>query len=75
MKVSELIAAYGDDKVQVQFLDECTDSLNMNKGITKVTFGTNQPIDFNGTKQLGIVVWLDRDRVKDIIAQSKAVQS
>lgn len=75
MHLSELIAAYGDDRVQFQNLDDCTDALNMNKrGITKVTFGAEgQPFDFNGTKNLGLVVWFDRDRVKEIIAASKAL--
>ncbi len=74
LKLSELIAAYGDDKVMFQILDTCTDSLNLTKrGITKVTFGAEgQPFDYNGTKNLGLVVWLDRDRVKEIVAASKA---
>lgn len=73
MNLSELIAAYGDDKVQFQYLDTCTDSLTLAKhGITKVSFGAEgQPFDFNGTKNLGLVVWLDRERVKEILAQSK----
>lgn len=69
LKLSELIAAYGDDKVQFQNLDECTDALNTNKGVTKVTFGTPQRINFNGTEKLGLVVWFDRERVKEIVAK------
>jgi hypothetical protein len=72
MKLSELIAAYGDDKVQFQKLDESADRMNMNGGITKITFGTDQPLDLNGTVQLGLVIWMDRDRVKQIIADAKA---
>ena len=67
MKLSELIAAYGDDHVQFQNLDECADNFNRRKdGITKITFGTVQSFDLNGTKQLGLVVWMDRDRVAEI---------
>ena len=68
MKLSELIAAYGDDKVQFQNLDHSTETLNMNKGVTKITFGTEQPVGLNGTEKLGLVVWLDRERVAEILA-------
>lgn len=72
MNLSKLIAAYGDDKVQLQNLDGCTDTLNMNKGVTKITFGTEQPITIDGTEKLGLVVWLDRKRVAEILATNKA---
>ena len=76
MKLSELITAYGDDSVQWQYLDECTDSLSTHKqGVTKVTFGTEQPITLGGTEKLGIVVWMDRKRVAEVIAASKATES
>lgn len=68
MNLSELLAKYGDDKVQFQILDECADSLNMKGKITKITFGAEQPINFGGTEKLGLVVWLDRARVAEIIA-------
>jgi hypothetical protein len=71
MTIIELLKAYDEDKLELQFLDQCTDSLNMNKGVTKVTFGTQQPIDLNGTAKLGIVVWLDRERVKQITAEAR----
>lgn len=72
MKLSELIAAYGDDVVQFQNLDHCTISLNMIKGVTKITFGAEQqPISLNGTEKLGLVVWLDRAKVAEITAASK----
>lgn len=68
MKLADLIAAFGED-VQYQNLDECTDSLNMRKGITKITFGTQQPMSLEGMEKLGIVVWLDRKRVAEIAAK------
>lgn len=74
MTLSELITEYGEDNLQLQYLDQATDSLNMKGGVTKITFGAEQPIDMNGTVKLGIVVWLDRDRVAEIIKQSKAVR-
>lgn len=72
MTLSELIAAYGDDKVQTQNLDQCAEKLNRNGGVTKITFSTEQPLTLDGMDKLGLVVWLDRDRVAEIIKQSKA---
>ncbi|WP_269581993.1 hypothetical protein [Roseibium sp. Sym1] len=71
MTLSELIAAYGDDKVQFQKLDDCADSMNMNNGHTKITFGTPERIGPSGTDKMGIVVWMDRERVAEIIAADK----
>lgn len=67
MKLSELIAAYGDDKVQFQNLDQSIINLRMSNGVWKITFGTEQPGTFDGPDKLGLVVWLDRDRVKAIV--------
>jgi hypothetical protein len=75
VKLSELIATYGDDKLEVQFIDQCADKLNMNGGTTKITFGTTQPLTLDGTAKLGIIVWLDRDRVKQITAEAKAAKA
>jgi hypothetical protein len=72
MNLSELISAYGDDKVLMQNLDDSAETLNFNKGITKITFGTDQPIDPTGTVKLGLVVWLDRERVAEVIAARKS---
>ncbi len=71
MKLSELIAAYGDDVVQFQNLDQCISSFTQNKGHAKITFGTEQPCGIDGTDKLGLVVWLDRKRVQEIIAANK----
>ena len=72
MKLSELIAAYGDDAVQVQNLDECADTLSMSKGITKVTFGTQQTCFHDeGLGKLGLVVWFDRERIAEITGAKK----
>ena len=68
MKLSDLIAAYGDDVVTFQNLDDCASDLNMGKRGTKITFGTEERLTLNGTEKLGLVVWLDRDRVAEIIS-------
>lgn len=72
MKLSELISAYGDEKVQCQKLDECATDLNMSKRGTKITFGTEERLNLDGTEKLGLVIWLDRARVTEIIAAGKA---
>lgn len=68
MTLSELIKAYGDEKVKCQKLDDCAETLNYNhKKGTKITFGTNAMLDAEGTKEMGLIVWLDRDRVAEIL--------
>ena len=77
MKLSELIAAIGDDNVQIQSLDQCADSLDWSakKGVTKVTFGTEQALVMNGAgnglPKLGLVVWLPRDAVEAALAKAR----
>lgn len=68
MRLSELIAQYGDDKVEFQNLDQCSIDLNMTKKETRITFGTEQRLNMDGPEKLGLVVWLDRDRVAEIVA-------
>lgn len=72
MNLSELIAAYGDDKVMLQNLDQAATSLNMNKRGSTITFKTEQRIDLNGTVHLGLVVWLDRARAAEILDRARA---
>lgn len=68
MKLSELIAAYGDEKVRFQKLDDDADEMRMGKHHTKITFGTRERLGLNGTNRMGLVVWMDRDRVAEILA-------
>jgi len=74
-KLSELIAAYGDDKVQFQNLDHCMKTIDYSaKKGTTITFGTDVQISRkagDGLEKLGLVVWFDRQAVADIIASSK----
>lgn len=71
LALSELIRQYGDDKVQFQNLDQSLTNLSVGKGVTKITFGTEQTAGLDGTDKLGLIVWLDRARVKEITAASK----
>jgi hypothetical protein len=72
MNLSQLIAAYGDDRVQFQALDACADRMNMAGAHTMITFGTKQQLGPEGTIKMGIVVWMDRERVAEILAADKA---
>ena len=71
MNLSELIRRYGDDKVAIQKLDDSATSLNMSNGVTKITFLTEEPLDIGGTDRLGLIVWMERDRVQAIIDEAK----
>ena len=72
MKLSELIAAVGDDVVQFQNLDQDAYSLNYNaKSGTKISFATSEAITTEGTAKLGLVIWLPRDAVNAAIAKAK----
>ncbi len=72
MNLAELITAYGGDDVQFQALDTCADRMNMANGHTKITFGTGEPLGPEGTVKMGIIVWMNRDRVAKILADDKA---
>lgn len=67
MKLSELIAHVGDENIQIQNVLNCADSVNLSKGVTKITFGTNaiSALDvMNDTvKKVGLVIWLPKDRM------------
>lgn len=73
MNLSDLIRQYGDDKVIFQKLDDSAVSLNMSRGETTITFMTHEPLTlYGGTDRLGLVIWLDRKRTAQIIAEDKA---
>lgn len=65
MNINQLIdACGGPEKVGIQFLDNCATDLNYHqKSGTKITFMTEQPLTPEGTRDHGIIVWLDRDLV------------
>ena len=71
MRLSELIAKYGDEIVQFQNLDHCVSDMNLTKKGTTARFGTEQPFDLKGFKKMGLIVWMDRERVAEIIAADK----
>jgi len=74
MSITELLLAIGDDNVRFQPLDQCAIQLDWSaKKGGKITFGTDQRIiPGEGTEQMGLVLWLDRDLVASAIAASTA---
>lgn len=75
MKLSELIARYGDEHIEFQNLDECFLAAQSNKRGVKITFGTSAvtatALMHRRSHKLCLIVWLDRERVKEIMAQDK----
>jgi hypothetical protein len=71
MKLSELIARYGDENVTFQKLDDCVSSSQITKQGSRATFVTPEKIDLDGFAKLGLIVWFDRARVAEIIAAEK----
>lgn len=74
MKMSELIAAYGDENIEFQNLDSAIDKMDYHhKRGTKITFGTTMDIHHEkGTEKLGLVIWLDREKVRQIMEREKS---
>jgi hypothetical protein len=68
MSITELLNAIGSDSITFQNLDECSISMNYDhKKGTVIKFGTDQKLTFESTKELGLIVWLDREKVKAAI--------
>lgn len=70
MKLSELIAAAGDENVKFQVLTESMTSISTNKkGISKITFGTDAVkanefmYDLEKQKTVGFVIWIPKDKI------------
>lgn len=69
--ITELVTRIGDKRVRLQGLDGSIKSLHASKGVTTVTFLTDQPIGLDGTTDLGLVLWLPRDVVAEILKSDK----
>jgi hypothetical protein len=66
--MTELITKIGDENIRFQNLDTSAISLNYDhKKGSKITFGTDEPILPDGTERLGLILWLPRDKVNEII--------
>lgn len=77
MNICELIdACGGPNVVRIQSLDHCADKLDWShKTGSRITFGSEQAITPEGTKDLGIIVWLDRGAVDAALTAARATLS
>jgi len=71
MKLSELIKKCGDDVVMYQKLDDDSISFDDKKTHREIKFGTPETFHVDKTVKMGLVVWLDRDKVKSILQEQK----
>lgn len=74
MKTSELIAAIGDENVTIQFLDSCLIRADMTKKGSKITFGSDVRLQLDKIEKSGMIVWMDRDQLKAVLAGPVAKQ-
>jgi hypothetical protein len=68
MKISELIAAVGKGRMSFQTLD--TSLISLDRGPRKSTvvkFETSEAFTDNRTARMGVIVWLDRDAVHEVL--------
>jgi hypothetical protein len=71
--MTALLSAIGDEGIAFQSLDQSLLSSNWSAGKgSKITFGTDQPVNLEGTEKLGLVLWLDRKLVAETMARLKA---
>ena len=79
MRMSELIAAVGDENLRFQNIIKDATSIEKTKHGTKITFYTDGVQaeellsgDSNQTKNVGLLLWLPRDQVDAALAAEKA---
>lgn len=80
MKLSELILAVGDDNIKCQNILNDAQTIDKNKHGTKITFYTDaiQAEELLGdgkTKNIGLVLWMPRDRVDAAVAAEAGIPS
>lgn len=68
--IVELITALGNGVVKIQPLDGCITNMQKRKNHNEFTFGSDQSFGLDGPQDLGIVVWMPRDKVKEILAKT-----
>jgi hypothetical protein len=73
MTIIELLAGVGVENVTVQNLLESMTNMRQTKGGTSITFMTDQvtamQIMTDTDERIGIVVWLPKDRARQVRAQ------
>ena len=80
MKMSELILAVGDENLRFQNLDRDAHTVDKTKHGTKITFYTDgiqaeELLDGGKSENIGLVLWLPRDKVDAVIAKEREQKS
>ncbi|MGT2505711.1 hypothetical protein [Cupriavidus basilensis] len=74
MKLSDLIIAVGDENVSFQMLDSDAIKIDASLKETRITFAAPpqslaEMVPDGRTKDMGLVIWLPRDKVKAALEQ------
>ncbi len=67
MKLSELISQYGDSEVKVQYLDRDMIAMSDKGRYREFKFGSVATFHVDETVKIGIVVWMDREKMESIM--------
>lgn len=71
--VVALLTEIGDANIGMQNLDMSAIDLDWHhKKGTTIKFGTDASLTHNGTEKLGLVIWLDRDKVAAALEKLKS---
>lgn len=77
LSIQNILAEIDPDQVLIQPLDACLEGANRLQRGTKYTFVSDQPFTLNlstmgiQTERQGLVLWLDRKEVKNILENDK----
>ena len=76
LSLSALIASVGDENVQFANLDDCMIKANYSAkdGYTTVSFATDAVLNPDGFEKMALIVWLPRDKVKEVLAAHKRLE-
>lgn len=65
--LAEIIQLIPQDKLTVQYLDECAMGVQYHENdIKEISFGTTAPLNNGRLVELGIVLWIDRESLQDV---------
>jgi hypothetical protein len=70
MNIIELLQTIGVDNIRLQMLDQSLTDMISLKHSNKYTFESEIPFGLNGPEKQGIVLWLDREQVAKILAET-----
>ena len=66
--LGEIIQLIPRDKLTVQYLDQCAMGVQYHENdIKEISFGTTAPMKDGRLVETGIILWIDRDSLQDVI--------